>query len=130
MRRVKRWYTTHTSRLLTDRYHCDEVLADSRDRVGPRRLASALFDQSSSEPSVPDASLKAVMGTATWPTTTALGLHQVVAAHSLLKELNSIGWQRAGSAWKSEFVLQGSLLQGKRPASGLWLVRRPTSSAC
>lgn len=123
MRRVKMWYTTHTSRLLPDRYRRDEVSADSRDRVGARRLTNALFEPFASEPSVSDACLKQVMGTATWPTTTALGLHRVVAAHSLLKELHEQGWQRAGYAWKGEFVLQGSLLQsGKQPEDGLWLV--------
>lgn len=122
MSRLKRYHTPYMSRLLPDRFGRPEVKVDGRDRPGDRRVPRTLFEPFSSEPSVDDSSLRRIMSTANWPTTTALGLHKVVAAHHCLKELNHVGFQKAAEVWKSEFVLQGFVLQDSKQAQAEMLL--------
>lgn len=110
--RTKRFYQPHISKLL-EVYERSEVQVDTRLRIGRGRIEPGAFKVlGDPTPSIPDETLRKVMGRASWATTTALGLNVVPGTLQLAQHLVSMGdWESLGMAWLSMFCLSGFVIQ-------------------
>lgn len=107
-------------------YERPEVTTDGKDCAGNQYIPKSLFQSWSEEaPTFMGKDLEDLKGSATWVTTTTLGLNSGPVAMNLLLQMKEAGeWDMLGKVWRPKFVFPGMVLEdvvGRR----FWLILYP-----
>jgi hypothetical protein len=117
MARLKRWMCAVDAKVIAE-HGREEVTADT-ERAALKKVSPSMFDFRDSQPTVPAQVLNQICGRIKWQTYTPQSYHTCVSAWQLLLHaFRTHTIEKVGQAWRTAFLLQGSVVIRKLAGPG------------